>query len=116
MRHHDSKRKFGRERDERRALMRSLAEALIDHEKITTTEARAKELRPYIEKLVTVGRRGTLAARRTVISRLGTERRAKKLVDTIAPRYVQRGGGYTRITKLHPRVSDGSPMAVIEFV
>ncbi|MBI1975815.1 MAG: 50S ribosomal protein L17 [Candidatus Vogelbacteria bacterium] len=116
MRHHDVKRKFGREEGVRRALLRSLAEALIKNEKITTTEARAKELRPYVEKLVTIGRKGTLASRRVLISRLGTEARAKRLAEMIAPRYKDRNGGYTRITKLQRRLSDGSKMAVIEFV
>lgn len=116
MRHHDANRKFGRETGQRRAFLRSLAEALIMRGKITTTEARAKELRPYVEKLVTIGRRGTLASRRLVVSRLGTAARAKKLCDEVAPKYKGRNGGYTRITKLPRRLADGSKMAVIEFV
>lgn len=116
MRHHNANRKFGRERGLRRALLRSLAEALIKHGRITTTEAKAKELRPYIEKLVTTARRGTLASQRRVIARLGTATRAHKLVKEIAPKYQERPGGYTRIIKLPPRRSDSSPMAVIEFV
>lgn len=116
MRHHNANRKFGRERQERRALLRSLAGALIKRGKIKTTEAKAKELRPYIEKLVTAARPGTLAARRRVIERLGTMAPAKKLISEIAPRYLDRKGGYTRISKLPPRVKDGSKMAIIEFV
>jgi large subunit ribosomal protein L17 len=116
MRHHNANRKFGRETDGRRALLRSLAEGLILKGRITTTEAKAKELRPFVEKLVTKARQNTLASRRLVISRLGTEARAKKLVAEVAPRYVERAGGYTRIIKLPPRKSDGSKMAIIEFV
>jgi len=118
MKHHNSIRKFGRVRNQRNALLKSLANALIAHEKITTTEAKAKELRPFIEKLVTKGREGTLASRRLVTSRLGDDLTAgaKKLVDEIAPRYSERAGGYTRITKVAPRQGDGSKMAVIEFV
>ena len=116
MKHLARNRKFGRETDVRRAFLRSLAYALITEEKIRTTEARAKELRPFIEKLVTKGGEGTLASRRVVISRLGGEGQAKKLCEDIAPRYKDRSGGYTRITKLAPRPGDGSKMAVIEFV
>lgn len=116
MRHGNANRKFGRETGQRRALLRSLAESLIKQGRIETTEAKAKELRPYVEKLVTMARKGTLASRRLVISRLGTEPRAEKLLATIGPRYAERPGGYTRITKLPPRKSDGSKMAIIEFV
>jgi large subunit ribosomal protein L17 len=116
MRHGNQNRKFGRETGQRRALLRSLAESLIQKGRIETTEAKAKELRPYVEKLVTMARKGTLASRRGVISRLGTEPRAQALLTTIAPRYAERAGGYTRIIKLPPRKSDGSKMAIIEFV
>lgn len=117
MRHHNANRKFGRETNERRALLRGLAVSLILNGRITTTEAKAKELRPFIEKLVTKGRVGTLASRRDVVSRLGQEGGvAKRLIDAIAPKYTERPGGYTRIIKLAPRPGDASPMAVIEFV
>ncbi len=116
MRHHNVNRKFGREEGERRALMRSMAEALIEKGKITLTLAKAKELRPYVEKMVTVARKGTIASQRLLIEKLGTEKRATRLVKHVAPRYATRPGGYTRITKLPPRKSDGSAMAVIEFV
>ncbi len=116
MRHHNHNRKFNRQSGPRRALLRSLAEALIVRGRIKTTESKAKELRPFIERLVTTARPGTLAARRLVISALGTPDRAKKLVDTIAPKYLDRPGGYTRVVKLPPRKSDGAKMAVIEFV
>jgi large subunit ribosomal protein L17 len=116
MRHHNANRKFGRKKDQRLALLRSLAEALIKKGKIRTTEAKAKELRPFVEKLVTLARRNTLASRRLVISRLGAKERASELLQTIAPRYLGRPGGYTRITKLSPRLSDSAKMAIIEFV
>lgn len=116
MRHHNQNKKFGRERDQRRALLRSLARSLIKHGKIKTTEAKAKALRPLVEKMVTRARTGGLSNRRLLISRLGAEAEVKKLLDEIGPRYTDRLGGYTRITKLPPRTSDGSPEAVIEFV
>ncbi len=116
MRHHNVNRKFGRETNERRAFMRSLAEGLITHGKITTTEARAKELRSFIEKLVTKARPGTIAARALVSARLGTPARAERLFKEIAPKYKNRAGGYTRSIKLPRRKSDSSKMAVIEFV
>lgn len=117
MRHGRKNRKFGRKANVRRGFIRSLAIALLTYEKIKTTEARAKELRPYIEKLLTKARSGDIAARRLVRARLGNqESLANKLVDDIAPRYEGRNGGYTRITKLPHRKGDASPMAIIEFV
>ncbi len=116
MRHHNVNRKFGRETDQRRALLRSLTEGLLTHGRITTTEAKAKELRPYIEKLITTGRKGTLASTRFLIAQLGTVARAMKLTRDVAPKYTERKGGYTRIIKLPKRTIDGSPMALIEFV
>lgn len=116
MRHHNSVRKFGRPTDARRALLRSLAEGLIKNGRIKTTVAKAKALRPFVEKLITKARLGTLAARRSLISVLGTDARAKKLYDDVAPKYKNRAGGYTRIVKLPNRPTDGSPMAVIELV
>ena len=116
MKHHKAIRKFGRTTDARQALIRSLACSLILREKIRTTEAKAKELRPYIEKMVTRGRKGDMFTRRLLVSRLGNESATKKLVETIAPRYKERQGGYTRIVKLTPRQGDASKMAIIEFV
>jgi large subunit ribosomal protein L17 len=117
MRHGKNKRKFGRKANVRRGFIRSLAVALLTHEKITTTEARAKELRPYIEKMVTKAKRANLATRRMICARLGNqETLANKMVDEIAPRYKERDGGYTRITKLPQRQGDAAKMAVIEFV
>lgn len=108
-------RKFHRKRDQRRALMSHLAEALIRHEKIETTETRAKALRPIIEKWVTRGRKGTLHARRNLARHL-TPDSVKKLVDEIAPRFKTRPGGYTRITKRGTRKGDAAKRAIIEFV
>ncbi len=117
MRHGRKNRKFGRKANVRRGFIRSLAVAFITHEQITTTEARAKELRPYIEKLVTKAKSGDVAARRLIRSRLGNqETLANKMVDEIAPRYADRNGGYTRIIKLPARKGDASPMAIIQFV
>lgn len=119
MRHHNTIRKFGRVKNQREALLRSLARALIAEGKITTTEAKAKELRPFIEKLVTRAKNATLASRRLIVARLGggeEKNPTKTLINSIAPKYKNRPGGYTRITKIAPRKSDASKMAVIEFV
>jgi large subunit ribosomal protein L17 len=116
MKHHKNKRTLGRTAQQREALLRHLAESLVLHGKIKTTEAKAKEVRPFIEKLVTMARKNTLASKRTVEARVGREDIAKMLVEDIAPRYAQRPGGYTRITKLAPRQGDGAKMAVVEFV
>lgn len=115
MRHHNAIRKFGRVRKVRSGLMKSLALALVVEGKIKTTDAKARELRPFVEKLITTGRKDTLAARRDLISKIGTIG-ANKIVKDLSPKYKDRSGGYTRITKLPARVSDGSLMAVIEFV
>ncbi len=116
MNHHSKKRKFGRKMNQRDALVRSLARSLVLHNRITTTTAKAKELRPFVEKLVTKAKRGTLADRRHVITTIGGEEEAKMLVEVIAPKYATRPGGYLRIVKLPDRMSDAAPMAVIEFV
>ena len=116
MRHGNSTRKFGREKTQRHALMRSLARNLIRDTRIRTTVAKAKELRPYVEKLVTKAKIGTVASRRVVDSRLQGPTETKKLFDTLAPKYMDRKGGYTRIVRLGNRDLDGSPMALIEFV
>jgi len=108
--------KFGRKRDERTALMRSLAQALVLHEKITTTEAKARELRGYIEKIVTKSGKGTLNSRRMIARDFRDVKAAKKLFSDIGPRYKARNGGYTRIIKRVPRKTDSAKMAVIEFV
>ena len=116
MRHHKAKRVFGREKNQRNALLISLASSLIKHGKIKTTEAKAKEVRPFTEKLVTKARIGTLASRRLVASRLRSAELAKILTEKIAPKFKNRSGGYTRIIKLPRREGDASPMAIIEFV
>ena len=117
MRHHDANRTFGREKNGRTALLKGLAASLITHERILTTEAKAKELRPRIEKMVTKAKAPTLANRRNLLAGFyNNESVVSKLIDTVAPRYEKRAGGYTRIVKLVQRKSDGSPMAVIEFV
>ena len=115
MRHGNVNRKFGRESDQRRALLRSLAVSLLEHGHIMTTEAKAKEIRPLVEKLITRGKDDTLANRRVLQARLGDIALVSKLVKT-AEHYKTREGGYLRITKMGPRKGDASPMAVIEFV
>ena len=115
MNHHSKKRKFGRKMNQRDALVRSLARSLVLHSRITTTTAKAKELRPFVEKLVTKAKTGTLADRRLIITKIGGEVEADMLVTTIAPKYKTRPGGYLRIIKLPDRLSDAAPMAVIEF-
>ena len=117
MRHGNNKRKFGRVRKVRNALISSLALNLIVRGKIKTTLPKAKEVRPFIEKLVTSAKRGDMAARRLVISSLSNRRtEVKKLFEVIAPKYIDRKGGYTRVLKLGTRISDGAQMAIIEFV
>lgn len=116
MRHHNSNRKFGRKKNGREALLKSLALNLIVREKIKTTLPKAKEVRPFIEKMITMAKKGDLASRRVIASRLFNRPEAKKLFDKIAPKYKDRRGGYTRILKLGKRTSDGAEMAQIEFV
>lgn len=117
MRHHNQNRTFGRSRSQRAALMRGLAISLLEHGKIHTTEAKAKELRPYVEKLITRGKTDTVAARRIIATRLGEPDDAiiKKLFTDIAKRYIDRAGGYTRITKMG-ETKAGRREAYIELV
>mgnify|MGYP000884894769 CR=1 FL=1 len=117
MRHHNNKRKFGREKNQRNALVNSLALNLIVREKIKTTEPKAKELRPFIEKVITKAKKNDLASKRLIVSKLSNRKKeVKKLFEKIAPRYADVNGGYTRILKLGTRKSDGAKMAIIEFV
>ena len=117
MRNHDKNRKFGRKRKVRTALMRSLARNLILEEKIITTEAKAKSLRPYVEKLITHAKENTVAKRRLVESRLGNDVDAtKKLFETVGPRYKDRAGGYTRIVRVGVRPGDAAVKAYIGLV
>ena len=116
MRHRVGGRKLGRTSSHRTAMFRNMAAALIKHEQITTTTAKAKELRPYVEKLVTLAKRGGLSNRRLAQARLMDDAQLVKLFDVIAPRYANRDGGYTRVIKAGIRSSDAAPIAVIEFV
>lgn len=115
MRHHNKNRKFGMVKKVRKALLNSLARSLILHQKIETTEPKAKELRPFIEKLVTKARLNTVATRRAMSVKIGPKA-TKILVDTLSKDYKDRKGGYTRVLKTKNRLSDGSKMAIIEFV
>jgi large subunit ribosomal protein L17 len=116
MRHRVGGRKLQRTSSHRTALFRNQAAALIKHEQIMTTLAKAKELRPYVEKLVTLAKKGGLSNRRLAHARLMDDTQLKKLFDVLAARYEGRNGGYTRIIKAGTRASDAAPMAVIEFV
>lgn len=116
MRHHNKTKKFGRQRDQRKAFMRSLASALILEERIQTTEARAKALRPFVEKLITRGRKEDLSTRRLLTSKLGSKEAVRKIIENLAPKYKDRPGGYTRIIKTGIRRDDASPQAIIEFI
>lgn len=116
MRHRVGGRKLQRTSAHRQALFRNMAAALIKHEQITTTTAKAKELRPYVEKLVTLAKKGGLSNRRLAHARLLDDAQLTKLFDVLAARYADRNGGYTRIIKAGIRKSDASPMAIIEFV
>lgn len=116
MRHRKAGRRLAMPTDRRLALMRGLAAAMILHEGINTTEARAKELRRFVERLVTLGKRGDVHARRLALQRLPNRLLVQKLFDVYGPRYEDRPGGYTRIVKLGPRHGDAAPMARIEFM
>ena len=116
MKHNIKHRKLNRTSSHRKALLMNLSNALIKHEQITTTLPKAKELRPFIEKVVTLGKVGNLSARRKTMSILQDEKMTKKIFDTLANRYSERQGGYTRIVKLGNRYGDNAPTAVIEFV
>ena len=117
MRHNNTVKTFGRPKAQREALMRNLADSLIVHESIETTLSKAKELRKVIEPLVTLSKKkDALTARRELQKFLYTDAAMKKLIDTIAPRYKERNGGYTRVVKIGARRNDGAEMAIIEFV
>ncbi|ATO57221.1 50S ribosomal protein L17 [Bartonella sp. 1-1C] len=116
MRHSKSGRRLNRTASHRKAMFANMAASLIEHEQIMTTLPKAKEIRPVVEKLVTLGKRGDLHARRQAISALRDARHVAKLFDTLAVRYASRKGGYLRIMKAGFRTGDNAPMAVIEFV
>lgn len=109
-------RKFGRRSGPRRAMLRNLATSVILAGRVETTEAKAKQVRSIVEKMVTLGKRGDLQARRQALAYLLDENAVKKLFDEISPRYEDRQGGYTRILKLAPRRGDAAPMAILEFI
>ena len=116
MRHKVGHRKLQRTSSHRAALLRNMAASLIKHEQITTTTAKAKELRPYVEKLITLAKRGGLSNRRLAHARMLDDAQLTKLFDVLASRYADREGGYTRIIKAGYRASDAAPIAVIELV
>jgi len=116
MRHRVGGRKLGRTSSHRAALFRNMAAALIKHEQITTTLPKAKELRPYVEKLITLAKKGSLSNRRLAHARLLDDTQLTKLFDVLAPRYADRAGGYTRVVKAGLRASDAAPMGIIELV
>jgi len=116
MRHRKAGRKLNRTASHRKAMFANMAVSLIEHEQIITTLPKAKEIRPIVEKLVTLGKRGDLHARRQAISQIRDVKIVAKLFDTIATRYADRQGGYIRIMKAGFRTGDNAPMAVVEFV
>jgi large subunit ribosomal protein L17 len=116
MRHGNAHRKLNRKAEHRRAMFANMAASLIRHEQIVTTLPKAKDLRPIVEKLVTLGKRGDLHARRQAIAEMRDVAMVKKLFDVIGPRYKDRNGGYTRVLKAGYRYGDSAAVAVIEFV
>lgn len=116
MRHRNAGRKLNRTSEHRRALLMNLAKSLIRHEQITTTLAKGKELRPYVEKLITKAKKGGLANRRLVLAKLQDEQMTRKLFDELAERYRDRPGGYVRVLKAGFRQGDNAPMAIVELV
>lgn len=116
MRHGIKTRKLNRTSSHRRALFANMAAALIKHEQITTTLPKAKELRPYVEKLITIAKKNSLHARRQLLAKLYDEEQVRKIIDVLAARYKDRNGGYTRIIRSGFRFGDAAPVAIIEFV
>ena len=117
MRHRRNKHKLSRDASHRRALLMNLSKQLVEHERIQTSQAKAKAVKPEVEKLITLAKRGDLHARRRLLSKFGQDKFiVHKLVEEIAPRYAERPGGYTRITKLGPRRSDSTEMVYLELV
>jgi large subunit ribosomal protein L17 len=116
VRHRNDHRKLGRTSAHRRAMLRNLVTSLLEHERVRTTDAKAKEVRRVAERMITLGKRGTLHARRQALRTVRSKQVASKLFDSLAPRYGARAGGYTRIFKLGPRPGDRAPMSLIELV
>lgn len=117
MRHRRSKHKLSRDAAHRKALLMNLSKQLVEHERIQTSQAKAKAVKPEVERMITLAKRGDLHARRQLLSKFGQDKFiVHKLVEEIAPRYAERPGGYTRITKLGPRRSDSTEMVYLELV
>jgi large subunit ribosomal protein L17 len=116
MRHNKSGKRLGRNTPHRTAMLRNMVTSLFDHEKITTTDARAKELRKVVDRMITLGKRGDLHARRQVLSVIRDQKIVAKLFDQIGPRYKDRPGGYTRIVKIGSRLGDNAPQSIIALV
>ena len=116
MKHNITHRKLNRTTSHRKALLMNLSNSLIKHEQITTTLSKAKELRPFVEKIITLGKKGDLVSRRKAISILQDQKNTKKIFDVISERYKERSGGYTRIIKVGDRFGDNAPTAIIELV
>ncbi len=116
MRHKSAKVTLDRKKSQRDALLRSLAESVLVRERVITTTAKAKAVRPWVEKLITLGKKNSLHSRREILKVVYTQLACKKVIDVIAPRYADRAGGYTRIVALPPRKGDGAAMSVIELV
>lgn len=116
MRHRKKGKLLGREKAPREALIRNLVASVILHEKVRTTEAKAKAIRPFVEKMITVGKKNTLASRRQLLSFFYTDHAVRKLLEVVGPRYATRPGGYTRIIKLGHRMSDAADVVQIELV
>ncbi len=116
MRHRRAGRKLGRDSAHRKALYANLACALIEHGRISTTEAKAKEVRPIVEQMITLGKRGDVAAHRQAVAFLRSKSAAHMLFEEVAPRFADRPGGYTRVVKIGPRQGDAAPMAYLELV
>ena len=116
MKHNITHRKLNRTTSHRKALLMNLSNSLIKHEQITTTLSKAKELRPFVEKIITLGKKGDLVSRRKAISILQDQKNTKKIFDVISERYKKRSGGYTRIIKIGNRFGDNAPTAIIELV
>lgn len=116
MRHRKHKKTFDRKKSPREAMLKSLATSVVLYERVRTTTAKAKAIRPVVERMITVGRSNSLASRRLLLRQLFTKQAVDKVLDVLSPRYASRTGGYLRITKLGPRAGDGADMSQIEFV
>jgi large subunit ribosomal protein L17 len=116
MRHRNKGRILSRNATGRKHLLANLAQSVILYEKIRTTEAKAKEVRPVVERMITTGKKPTLASRRLLLAKLPTEMAVKKVLEVLSPRYEKRAGGYTRISKIGPRQGDAAKMVILELV